>query len=494
VTRALANPVYFAEQYVRPYDPSWIAPMPEFAREMLRFALGGKRRVVMLPPEFMKTTLLSQALPLWLSIDAAVHGKQMRGLLLSEEERMAIGNLNVVSWHILNNERIAADFTDAQGRPILKPDEEENVWREDAIIIQRPGASKDPTWAARGLDSKGIHGRRLDWVIGDDVITPINASSPALRKKALDTMDLVVSTRVVKNGHILMCGNFNDPKDLLHTLSGRKGWDRFKRPSMYVGEPHVAPKESELRTADLLWPDNWTRERLLEEYERTPNRFRRIHLMDPRAEHGERLNVSWCQLLDPDATPLRYCKFFIGIDPAPGGESDDLDFFNISVLAVHDLGADLVETLDVRADVGRQTTLVGLVHDRYQRMGQGVVAIGASKVALDRYFTGALTIMRDDLRPKIVGLSTPGSKEERLEALGAFAQSGWLRIWRPVWEARTSGPHDEHQELTLMESWRDFPYGRHDDKLDGLDVAIRAAREFALLGDVEWDLEVQESY
>jgi hypothetical protein len=321
VTRALANPVYFAEQYVRPYDPSWIAPMPEFAREMLRFALGGKRRVVMLPPEFMKTTLLSQALPLWLSIDAAVHGKQMRGLLLSEEERMAIGNLNVVSWHILNNERIAADFTDAQGRPILKPDEEENVWREDAIIIQRPGASKDPTWAARGLDSKGIHGRRLDWVIGDDVITPINASSPALRKKALDTMDLVVSTRVVKNGHILMCGNFNDPKDLLHTLSGRKGWDRFKRPSMYVGEPHVAPKESELRTADLLWPDNWTRERLLEEYERTPNRFRRIHLMDPRAEHGERLNVSWCQLLDPDATPLRYCKFFIGIDPAPRGDT-----------------------------------------------------------------------------------------------------------------------------------------------------------------------------
>jgi hypothetical protein len=494
VSRALANPIYFAEFYMRPYDPHWVTAIPPFAKEMLHFAITGERGVVMLPPEFMKTTLLSQVLALWLTYGAVAEGRLLRGMLLSEEEAMAAGNLNVIAWHILNNERLRADFVDAQGRPLVAPDEEEGVWREDAIIVKRPGASKDPTWQAKGLDSKGIHGRRLDWVIGDDVITPRNASSPALRRKALDTMDLVVETRVVRDGHVLMAGNFNDTKDLLHTLSARRGWRTFKRPSMHVaGRPDVAPKESELATAELLWPDNWDRERLMRQYEATPNRFRRIHLMDPRAEHGERLNVGWVRVIDPSETPLSYARFFMALDPAPGGEGEDLDFFNITVGALHELSYDIVESLDVRVPMHRQAALVGAVHDRYQRLGQGVIAIGAAKVALDRYFTGALTIVRDDLRPKIVGISVPGAKEERLEALGPFAQSGWLRVWSPTWEALTSGGDDRHQELSMMEQWREFPYGAHDDKLDGLDVAIRTAREFSMLGSMEVDLEVLET-
>ncbi|WP_297775443.1 hypothetical protein, partial [Mycobacterium sp.] len=410
VARALANPAYFAEVYVRPYDPNWTSGLPSFAIDMLSFSLAQRRSVVMLPPEFLKTTLLSQVLPLWLIVDSVAREQQLRGMLLSEEERMAVGNLSVIAWHVVNNERIAADFIDSKGNPLIVPDPEEQVWREDAIIIKRPGASKDPTWQAKGLDSKGIHGRRLDWMIGDDVITPRNATSPALRKRALDVMDLVVLTRIVKTGKVLMAGNFNDPKDLLHTLSARKGWGTFKRPSMHMpGRPDVAPKESQLTEAELLWPDNWTRERLLEEYEATPNRFRRIHLMDPRAEHGERLNVGWVTIIEPDDTPLHYAKFFMALDPAPGGEGDDLDFFNITVVALHNRNLDLVESFDVRASPGRQATLVGMIHDRYNRIGQGVVAIGVSKVALDRYFEGVLDVVRDDLSHKVEGISTPGS-------------------------------------------------------------------------------------
>ncbi|WP_297776441.1 hypothetical protein, partial [Mycobacterium sp.] len=128
--------------------------------------------------------------------------------------------------------------------------------------------------------------------------------------------------------------------------------------------------------------------------------------------------------------------------------------------------------------------------DRYNRIGQGVVAIGVSKVALDRYFEGVLDVVRDDLSHKVEGISTPGSKEERLEALGAYAQMAWLRVWAPVWENQTSGPEDRVQELPLSEQWRDFPYAKHDDKLDGLDVAIRTAREFAMIEDTEVTLAV----
>ena len=59
VAKALANPIFFGEMYVRPYDEGWVAALPEFAHEMASFALRVRRGVVILPPEFLKTTILS---------------------------------------------------------------------------------------------------------------------------------------------------------------------------------------------------------------------------------------------------------------------------------------------------------------------------------------------------------------------------------------------------------------------------------------------------
>jgi hypothetical protein len=496
VKRALSNPVYFSELYIRPYDPNWKDTMPEFAQDMLRFVRQAKRGVVMLPPEFMKSTLISQAYPLWLTYRATALGHLLRGLLASEEEGLAAGNLGVVAWHIENNELLARDFVDGEGRPIVYPDPTEGVWRRDAITVVRPGASKDPTWQAKGLDSKGIQGRRLDVLVADDLITPKNSESPTLRKRALDFWDLQFETRLVATGQAVICGNFNDSRDLLSTLSVRKNYTLFKRPSIHKkGHPDTPPSDHDFATGQALptWPQVWPMDRLLYERESKPNRFRRIHLLDARAEMGEKLKVEWMQVIQPVMTPMKYARYYMAIDPAPGGTGEDLDFFNITVGALHDGNLDIVESRDVRAPVPRQIELVGLIHDRYQRMGRGVVAIGGAKVTIDRYLRGAITVKRPDLAPKIVEMSIPGSKEERLEALGPFAQSGWLRCWESAWFGLTSDTRDQFQELTLQEQWRDFPHGKHDDKLDGLDVLVRTAREFAGVGNIEYDLEVLES-
>jgi hypothetical protein len=486
---ALANPVFFGEYYIRPFDPNWTAPLPRFAHEMMRFGLATRRGVVILPPEFLKTTLLSQVLPIWLTYRWTYEGKLLRGMLLSEEEGMATNNLSVVAWHIENNPLLQRDFCDGNGRPVVYPSPDEDTWRDDAIITARVGASKDPTWQAKGLDSKGIQGRRIDWLIGDDVITPRNAESPAMRKRALHLWDMQITTRLVAQGKALICGNFNDTRDLLMTLAARESYEVFKRPALH--DPHHPEKADPDGVA--TWPQNWSKERLEQERKDKPQRFRRIFLLDARAEMGERLQVDWMTVIEPEVTPLRYARYFIGVDPAPGGYGDDLDFFNATVLAVHETHADIVECIDIRGTLPQQISLVGALHDRYQRLGRGVIAVGGARVALDRYFRGALENARKDLGPKIVDVSIPGQKEERLEALGVFAQTKWLRVWRPVWFEMTSASHDQWQEQSLFEQWRDFPHGKHDDKLDGLDVAIRVAREFAHVGEVEWDLEMLEA-
>jgi hypothetical protein len=65
-----------------------------------------------------------------------------------------------------------------------------------------------------------------------------------------------------------------------------------------------------------------------------------------------------------------------------------------------------------------------------------------------------------------------------------------MRTWDSAWNERTSDAADQYQELTLYEEWRDFPHGRHDDRLDGLDVLARLTREYAVLGDREVAIEV----
>jgi hypothetical protein len=306
-----------------------------------------------------------------------------------------------------------------------------------------------------------------------------------MRKRALHLWDMQITTRLVRDGRALICGNFNDNRDLLMTLAARESYEVFKRPALHVpGQPDVADPDGV-----PTWPENWDKARLQQEQRDKPQRFRRIFLLDSRAESGERLQVDWMTVIPPDETPLRYCRFYMGIDPAPGGYSDDMDFFNITVLGVHENHMDIVECIDLRAPIPRQIEMVKSLHDRYSRLGKGVFAVGGAKITLDRYFRGALTAKYPDLKSKLVEISVPGAKEERLEGLGPVAQSGWLRVWEPTWYALTSDAEDQYQEVSLYDQWRDFPHGTHDDKLDGLDVAVRTAREFSSVGDVEFTVE-----
>jgi hypothetical protein len=50
---------------------------------------------------------------------------------------------------------------------------------------------------------------------------------------------------------------------------------------------------------------------------------------------GEQLKVEWMQVIQPDDTPLKYARYYIGLDPAPGSSADDADYFNITVGALH---------------------------------------------------------------------------------------------------------------------------------------------------------------
>lgn len=480
VTAATASPIAFGQLYVKPFEDNWTGDLPPLTRELLVWLARVRRGVVIMPPEFLKTTAL-HTYALWVTYRAAQRGRlaSLTGMFTSEEAKHSERNLQVVSWHIENNDRLANDYVDVGGRPLVLPDPDEDKWTDSEIIVRRPGKIKDPTWQAKGVGSKGVQGARLGYVLGDDVITPRSADSPAEQKKALRLWDKQISTRLRRHGQAILFGNFNHPRDLVSTLEARPSYAAFRRPALHVkGDPSRPPDSPTDKTAVEQLPEIWPRPRLDQVRKDSPGTFRAVYLLDDRDEKGQRLKPSWVTRIGEDETRLGAAAFFIATDGAPGGEGTDPDYFNVSVLALTDEHADLVACHDLRAEAAEQVDLLASYVRRFARLGRGVRAIGIPKVALDHYFRGAVLIAHPELRGLLQPVSVPGSKDQRLEALGPYAKSGWLRVWEPVWTARTSAPEDQGQELSLEEQWSGFNAITHDDKLDGVDVAIRVAREF----------------
>lgn len=489
----------FGEIYMRPYTEGWNEDLPRIAGAILLFCESVRRGVVWTPPEFLKTTVVSHLYPLWLTYRAAARGNigQLAGMLASEEQKLAEKNLGVTSWHIEQNERLRRDFVDPLGRALVEPDPDEEKWTDSTIIVRRPGKSKDPTWEAKGLDAKGVQGSRLTHLIGDDVVTPRSAGSPAMQRNALKLWDDQFTFRVLESGRAIISGNYNGPRDLLATLAKRKSYRVLKRPALHVpDDPSTAPEDAADPTAIVALPQKWSRRRLQEAREEKPNAFRRMMLMDPKAEVGERLKVAWMRRVEPEATPLGQSRYIMAIDPAPGpaeGGDDpsggDRSFFNVSVAALHGEGTDqhldVIVCHDMRGSTSEQADLVVAYHDEYDRIGAGVLAIGIGKVALDTYFGGAVKILRADVGRKLVPIPiSERSKNDRIEALGPYARSGWLRFWDDAWTELTSAQIDRHQELSAFEQWRDFPAIAHNDKLDAIDVLCRTAEEHGARGVV----------
>lgn len=477
---ALGNPALFGELYVRPYDDEWTGPLPEVAQSMLRFALVTKRGVLMMPPEFLKTTTISQLYPLFVTYYFAAAGLlgKLHGALMSEYIDLARRNLSVLSWHVENNELLRGDFIDVRGRPLVEPDPAADKWTDDEIVVRRPGASKDPTWQAAGLYTQ-IQGSRLNFLIGDDLVTPLHSNSHAKQVEAIRVWDQQTSRRLVDEGQAIIAGNYNHPKDLLSTIGARSRWKVMRRPALHMpGNVEEAPDDYRDPEAVPALPEKWPKRRLYEEAADSPGTFPVVYLLRSSAAGAALLRAHWVTRITLDDIARFGRVYLMSIDPAPGAEVDpDPSFFTITVGVLTAEHLDVIESYAARLSPTEQVDVLSAKVEHYRQQGH-VGGIAVSKVALDRYAKGAFEVGDVSLRPLLHPHSLPqGSKIERLGSLGTYTKGGWCRITEEAWNEQTSGPDDRVQETTLAEEWETLPAQRHDDRLDGLDLLIREGLE-----------------
>lgn len=189
-------------------------------------------------------------------------------------------------------------------------------WTSKSFVIDRPSSIKDPTVMAAGIHGN-VLGRRFDLVILDDGVTGDNSDTDYMRDDTYNWLVTTPMSRMTRRARFWAIGNAWHIEDALHRFAKMSGFNSYKFPArdQVTGEP--------------LWPERWSRQRMLEfAAARPPWEVARALDCKPRSSETGRFRYAWFEralergkgLFGTDtmcwglATIPKGCQTFTGVD------------------------------------------------------------------------------------------------------------------------------------------------------------------------------------
>lgn len=469
--RALVDPIYFCERYVRPHDVRWTKPTAQFQIDMVYHLLAGSRfdpallrqlledgrpltdaeqmaetafRTALIPIEHGKTTWLSVGVPLWtITVD-----QEVKGALIGNRKEDAQKPLTTIKWHIENNQLLRADF------PELRPDYRQG-WSDERIYVERRDRSKDPTIQTSGITGT-IQGARLDWVLGDDVQDRKRALSETMNQADQETWQEINENRVVDGGICGCYGTLQSSRDLVMSLSRSPGYRHM----------HLAATDREGRYGPKGLPLFHTRERLaLARARQGERRYARKYDNDAKDEGGKQLKAEWIHMVGFKDIPWDKLRYYAGVDPATGeAETSNPDEYCICWGAKDPRG--VVYVLGFRASedwgITEGTKQLASLHAHHH----------FARVAIESVAYGVAAKQRVWEETSVPAYKSPSTKDKatRFESLGTL-----FDVQRVVLYDKAPGAFGNDDEPNFWDQWIDFPEGQHDDRVDACEKMVEAA-------------------
>lgn len=445
----------------------------------------GKERMALMPRGHLKTTLLTQAMALWL-------------LCRNPEERILIYTSNATLGALmLAPIRLVLQGQGTHGKLFLAcfghlvPEKKEKEkWAEDMINVRRTGTYTDPSIRASGVGST-LTGGHYTWQLVDDIVGD-ELSRPLMEKviRAYDNLTPMYSS--LREGQRRICGTrwaFFDPyakieRSNADALVALRTWcEKEGKPSKEYVEANLIFTHCDVDAALQLKRDN-------------PFFFSCQYENNPRDEEKLGFKRQWFRyarregdyLVDVDADgkaerkfPLASCNLFILIDPntgrQPGTRTQDgnvrrkVDYVGIIVLAV---SADNVWYV-VRAYRKRWSV------DRFVSETFALVDIWRPRwVAIETraqqvLFLNIFQTMFKQGHPPFILIEWQGgndTKEERIKSLQPRFANGMIRFVEGTVETN-EGVNALEEELL------DFPNAEFDDISDALSAGMQPEVVFA---------------
>lgn len=277
-----------------------------------------QRCVLWAPVEHGKTQQIAVGRVLWLL------GKDptRRLALISNTGTQAVKLLAAVKAHIEQNPRVREVFPH-----LMRSTNPQDPWHSTAITVARKTIAKDPSIQALGVTGPVV-GSRLDGAVLDDVLDFENTRTAEQLQKLEDWFDSTLLPRLTEGAFCHFINTPWSPDDLGHRLAKRPGW--ASRRYSAVLNPQDPPA-----LWQPLWPDAFSRARLLEVYEgTTPINFARKYLCIVRVDAQSRFHQEWLDAMvaagkgwgpyrRAPATNGRLWPCFTGVDLGIGESQQD---------------------------------------------------------------------------------------------------------------------------------------------------------------------------
>lgn len=443
----------------------------------------------LMPREHGKSEAASVVCPTWL----ALRDHNTRILLMSKTLDQSKGKLREVRSHI---ERLAE-------RPPFE-DVELVESNKTELTLARSESHDVPTVKAAGFRS-GVTGGHYDYVCFDDVVDWENQRTPARRQKIWKQFQDYLNLGSGGETLFFVVGTRKHPEDLYSQLLDGPAWDSKVRRAVAdwsivenndytlvtdggarygadaIGD--LNPREETVvriephYEVDVLWPERWDLPALLHDlvtgYGSEQGSLVWLRENQNRADvfEGEILSAKMLSFVDELPVDRTECTWYAGLDPAVEDDpekaaANDTDYWGLAFGAY-----------DPQGDV---TYVDRVVRRRGMSMAEGLqwvkryvadyADVGIAQILVEgqqaqRWFaqTGA-----DEGLPMETTTSS-GSKRGRIIDMSSRFENGKVRLVE----------HDEAAESweSFVNEWCAFPSGRHDDRLDAVEVLLRAVDE-----------------
>ena len=285
-----------------------------------------------------------------------------------------------------------------------------------------------------------IQGRGGHVIVVDDILERDEAMSPLFRKKAIDFWRETLSTRMMPNASVVVIGTRFHENDLIgYLLENEKdeGWVEINIPCF----------DDE---GESIWPEFHPTDKLRAQEARMPkSAFSSQYLGTPIPDEGSIVKKDWFKYY---TEPIKG-KHCISVDCSFKG-NDDSDFVVMQLWQFTQPNAYLVDWTKGRW--GFTDTLDKLTAFIAQHESKNIGPIYIEDKANG---SAIIDVLRKKF-PGVIAINPDKSKVARLNAVSHLIQAG--NVLFPKWK----NCEDLENELLM------FPYGKHDDQVDTLTMAL----------------------
>ena len=439
------NDLYFFAKGVLGF--SWLTPHIHLPLcKLLEEYDKNTRLAITLPRGWLKTTVCSQAYPLW----RAIRDPNVRILLAQNTYKNAVSKLGVIKDCVEKNTLFRALFPD------ILPDKT-CVWKADSLCLRRSNSFSESTFEAAGTRTQ-VTSRHYNLIIEDDTVAPDldDLGENALCPTKEDVVQAIGWHRLVPpllinpaTDQALVVGTRWFEKDLLSWIRTNEDYYKFYNRACRENENGDACEDGK-----ITYPERFS-EGTLKEMKTAlgPYIFSCLYLNKPIRSEDMLFDESWFTHYDTEPAGL---ITYTTVDPGGDPESSkgDVDY-NVVLTCGKDIYDGRVYVLDYTRRKCSPGELIDMVFGHVRRWKP--VVVGVESVAYQKTLQ---YWMRERMRSERLWFNiellthTKKSKASRIMGLQPVISSKSL-LFRPTMSALIN-------ELLV------FPLGSNDDLADCL--------------------------